>query len=695
MNQSYENLIAIAEHNFNIRNFTLSETILNKALSLKPNDSKANELLGYIFANLDNPKLSHQHLLNACAQPDCSAKALYYLGSSYLDLSQFEIAIECFKRSVGVAGNFFEALHDLGTAYAMLGKNNDALHHYKLALNICITSPELFFNLGRLYDELTRYDEALVHYDKAISLNPTYAEAWSYKGITLIELQLPQEALRHQDWAIKLNPSLAAAYYNKGAILNDLRLYSDAIDCYQAALALKPSLNFLIGHLIHAKSMIADWDNLESTIRLACNRLKNNQKVIAPFNLLPIIDSPELHLKASKIWISHKYPINPSLGPILKGPREKIRIGYYSPDFTEHPVAQLICELFELHNKKQFELFGFCLKTPTRISPIRSRLISSFDHFLEMGSISEINIAKQSRELGIDIAINLGGHTQSAKTGIFSYRAAPIQVNYLGYPGTMGADYMDYIIADKILIPSDSEQFFSEKIVYLPNSYQANDSKKIISDKTFSRKDLGILKSSFVFCCFNNTYKISPASFDSWMRILKQVPNSVLLLLEDNDLTRINLIKEAKNRGVLASQLIFVSRVPPDQHLARLKVADLFLDTLPYNAHTTCSDALWSGLPVLTLEGHSFSGRVASSLLSAISLPELITKSQDEYESLAIHLATNPIHLRAIKQKVLTNRLLMPLFNSSIFTKHIEQAYQSMYSRYIDGLATEHIYINP
>jgi predicted O-linked N-acetylglucosamine transferase (SPINDLY family) len=404
-------------------------------------------------------------------------------------------------------------------------------------------------------------------------------------------------------------------------------------------------------------------------------------------------DDALLHKKSSKIYIQSKYPFNPVLEPILRRPQsQKIRVGYYSADFHNHATGCLMAELFELHDKSQFELVGFSFG-PITNDEMRQRLEKSFDQFIEVGNRSDIEIAQLSRDLNIDIAVDLKGFTQDARTGIFSHRAAPIQVNYLGYPGTLGADYMDYIIADKTLIPPELQSCYSEKVVYLPNSYQVNDRKRLISERQFTRQELGLPEHGFIFCCFNNNYKILPATFEGWMRILKAVEGSVLWLLQDNAWATENLKKEAEKQGIALDRLVFAERLPLSEHLARHRLADLFLDTFPYNAHTTTSDALWSGLPVLTKMGKSFASRVAASLLNAVGLSELITSTQEEYEALAIELAMNSKKLETIKLKLANNRLTAPLFDTPLFTKNLESAYIKMYERYQNDLKPDHLSI--
>ena len=417
-----------------------------------------------------------------------------------------------------------------------------------------------------------------------------------------------------------------------------------------------------------------------------------DEALIDPFVLVALIDDPLLHKKSSEIYIRSAHPFNPVLGSIRKRlKKEKIRLGYFSVDFKNHPVATLIAELLEIHNRNQFDICAFSLERTN--DEMRQRLHKAFDYFIDVDTKSDVEIAQMARNLDIDIAIDLTGFTQDSRTGIFAYRAAPIQVNYLGYPGTMGAGYMDYIIADKTLIPVESQVFYSEKVVYLPNSYQVNDRKRLISNRLFTRKELGLPENEFVFCCFNNNFKILPSTFNGWMRILKAVEGSVLWLLQDNPWVIENLKKEAQIQGVDGQRLIFANRMSSSEHLARHHQANLFLDTLPYNAHTTTSDALWTGLPVLTLMGKSFASRVAGSLLNAIGLPELITHTQEEYEALAIELAKNPLKLADIKLRLANNRLNAPLFDTTLYAKHLEMAYIKMMAKYQSYLPFDHIYI--
>jgi predicted O-linked N-acetylglucosamine transferase (SPINDLY family) len=445
---------------------------------------------------------------------------------------------------------------------------------------------------------------------------------------------------------------------------------------------------------VHTKTKICNWTDIEDSLLKIHQSITLDKKIIDPFISLGLFNDISLQKKAAEININFKYPYNPILGDITKrskGP--KIRLGYYSGDFYNHATGQLIAELFELHDKNKFEIFGISFG-PTINDEMSKRLKNSFTECIEVGNQSDLDVAKLSRKLNIDIAVDLKGLTENSRTGIFSYRAAPIQVNYLGYPGTMGAKFIDYIIADKILIPEELQKGYSEKIIYLPNSYQVNGKNRLISKKEFSKKELGLPENSFIYCSFNNNYKIQPRTFASWMRILKGVEGSILWLFKDNEWVVDNLKKELLRHGINDNRLIFAERMPLSEHLARHRCADLFLDTFPCNAHTTASDALWAGLPILTLTGHSFASRVAASLLNAIGLSNLIVNTEEEYESLAIELGNNPQKIDTIKKILEKNKFVFPLFDTIKFTRNIETAYIKIYERYQANKQPENIIIN-
>ena len=618
-----------------------------------------------------------------------SADAVFELGIAYAKANRFMEASTIFCCLQTYKNNDVRIPYNLGLIHSLQGKHQLALAAYDLALKIQPDDAEVLINKGSTFIDIKNYVLALEVLEKATQIRPDIPEAWSNKGIALNNLNLYQESINAYNEAIKLAPSYHEAWSNKGATLNELKRYDEAITHYDKALSLKPNIDWAACDLLHTKMKICSWLGLAESLKDISKKVVANEKVAAPFSLLALNDDALLHKKSSEIYIQSRYPFNPVLGPILKRPEsQKIRVGYFSADFHNHAIGYLMAELFELHDKSQFELVGFSFG-PIANDEMRQRLEKSFDQFIEVGRKSDVEVAKLSRDLNIDIAVDLKGFTEDARTGIFSYRAAPIQVNYLGYPGTMGADYIDYIIADKTLITLDAQSSYSEKVVYLPNSYQVNDRKRAISEKQFTRHELGLPEDGFVFCCFNNNFKILPATFTRWMRILKAVEGSVLWLLQDNSWAVENLKKEAEKQGITADRLVFAERLPLTEHLARHRQADLFLDTFPYNAHTTTSDALWAGLPVLTLMGRSIASRVAASLLNAIGLPELITSTQEEYGALAIELALHPKKLADAKLKLANNRMTTPLFDTPLFAKNLEAAYIKMHAQYFEDLLPE------
>ena len=435
---------------------------------------------------------------------------------------------------------------------------------------------------------------------------------------------------------------------------------------------------------LYQQAHICNWDSIAKDVNLI-PELGTLDKNVSPFSLLSLEDAPDRHLTRSKIYAKAMYlqkPLPPKDRP-SKRPK-RIRIGYFSTDFKEHPVAYLIAKVLEQHNRDQFEVFGYSIYGSSSCI-MRQRLKKSFDSFTDVQSMSDRDIALQARQDKIDIAIDLNGYTQNARTGIFAYRAAPIQINYLGYPGSMGTDFIDYIVADQHLIPSESQKYFSEKQIYLPDVYVPTDNTLPFSNEPPSRFDLGLPYDSFVFCAINNSYKVNQRVFDIWMSLLKNVSDSVLWLLETNKIVKANLEKEANKRGVTSDRLVFAKNVSHEKYLSQFHQADLFLDTFPYSAGATASNALWAGLPIVTKSGQSYTARMAGSMLNAVGLPELITETEKDYEALILELATNPKKLSEVKEKLANNRLTQPLFNTELYTKHLENGYQQAYQNYFDG----------
>jgi predicted O-linked N-acetylglucosamine transferase (SPINDLY family) len=615
-------------------------------------------------------------------------------GVALKELKRLDEALVHYDKALSLKPDYHEGWTNKGTTLYELKRFDEALVHYDKALSLKPDYHEAWTNKGVSLHELKRFDEALVHYDKALSLKPDYHEGWSNKGTTLYELKRFDEALVHYDKALSLKPEYVNACFNKGLALLELKRYDEGIAYLSKTLSLNPRMDWVIGELIHAKMKICSWSSLADYIENLSMRVMANERVTQPLALKAFCDSPQLHKICSETYVQAKYPLNQSLGTISKRlGSQKIRVGYFSADLKKHPVAFLLAQLFEIHDRDRFEIYAFSLLQAS--DEMRDRLVKAFDHFVNVDTQSDKQIAELSRNLGIDIAVDLTGHTKDSRTGIFSYRTAPIQVNWLGYPGTMGTDYIDYVIADKVIIPESHHMFYKEKIVYLPHTYIVDDSKRIASSKVFTRGECGLPENSFIFCCFNNDHKFNPQMLDCWSRILKSTKDSILWISENNEIFSANIKIEFQNRDVDPKRIIFAKRVESmEDYLARYALADVFLDTHPYNAHTTAVDSLKAGIPLITLIGQSFASRVAASLLNAIGLPELITKTQEEYETLAIELAKNPQKLAEIKKKLAENRLTAPLFDTPLFTKNLEAAYIKMHERYHNNRVPDHLYID-
>ena len=606
------------------------------------------------------------------------------LGAAHKRLGKTFEASEAFEKVIEINPDYVDGHSNLGVTLQEQGKLDESIMSFKKALSLKPDYTEAHFNMGVTLKEQGKLEKAIEAYRKALALNPDYAEAYNNMGATLQGQGKLEEAIEAYKKALKLKSDYAEAYNNMGNAHKDQDKLEQAIEAYKKALAIKPDYAEARAQCLHQLAHICDWDSIIADLSLV-PELGTTNKDVSPFVLLPLEDAPERHRIRSKVVADAKF-WQQSL-PLREKPFKKpkrIRLGYFSTDFKEHPVAYLIAKMLEQHNRDQFEVFGYSLHGNQR-GEMRQRLSKSFDNFADVHGISDKAIALLARENGIDIAINLNGYTQHARTGIFMYRAAPIQINYLGYPGTLGANFMDYIVADRFLIPEKNQKYFSEKQLYLPNTYMPTDNTRELSQKSISRSDMRLPKDAFVFCCFNNNYKISSAEFDIWMRLLNNIEGSVLWLRKSNQFSHFNMRKEAEKRNVDPSRLVFADKAPMEEHLARQGLADLFVDTFAFNAHTTATEALWAGLPVVTKAGQGFAARVAGSILNAVGLPELVTETEQDYEALILELATNPTKLAIIKKKLATNRLTQPLFNTEQYTKHLEKGYQQAYQKYFNG----------
>ena len=695
MNSQIGFLLNKSLESLRISNLESAELYLKQALKLQSNNPHVLRLLGVVCAQRKQYPDALKYLNDALKALPKNSLVLSNLGNVFLELKEYGNALDAYDKSIKIDSTYEEAWSNKGYLLHELNRFDEAIAHFDKALSLKPDYAEGWSNKGNTLNELNRFDEAIAHYDKALNLKPEYAEAWMNKGTALNKLKRYDEAFAHYDKALNLKPDFAVAWSYKGTALNELNRYDEAIAHFDKALSLKPDIDWVWGDLLHTKLKICDWTGLTESLESISKKVMANEKVSRAFSLLTFSDDAFLHKKCSETYAQAKYPSNTTLGSTLKPPKkEKIRIAYFSPDFRNHPVSFLTAELFEIHDRSRFEVFAFSLQKAPIGDEMNIRLKKGFDRFIDVDNISDPDIAQLAKELEIDIAIDLAGQTQDSRTQIFSYRAAPIQVNWLGYPGTIGADYIDYIVADKTIIPPKFRDFYSEKVISLPDTYIVDDSKRIASSRVFTREEFGLPKNSFVFCCFNNSYKFNPQVLDGWSRILLSAKNSVFLIAENNERFKINITNEFEKRGINSMRIIFAPRVElMADHLARYSVTDLFLDTHPYNAHSTAIDSLKAGTPVLTLMGQSFASRVAASLLNAVGLPELITSTQEEYEKLAIELALNPKKLADTKMKLTNNRLTTPLFDTPLFTKNLEAAYIKMMDRYQADLQPDHICI--
>jgi predicted O-linked N-acetylglucosamine transferase (SPINDLY family) len=669
-------------------------TSYERSLSLKPDYAEAWSNRGNVLHDLmqlEEALASYERSIEIAPN---SSEAWNNRGITLNDLKRHKEAIASYEKSLELKPESAEAWSNRGNALNDLKRYQEALSSYEKSLEVRPNFAEAWSNRGNVQNELRRHEEALSSCERSLALKPDYAEAWNNRGIALGELKRNDEALSSYERSLKLKPDYAEALSNRGSILNELKRPEEALASYEQSIKLKPDADYILGELVHTQMKICVWTNFVDRCETLQRRLFAGDNASTPFPVLGLFDDPCLQKYCAELFVKNKFGQISPLGLTgKKAKRDKIRVGYFSMDFCEHPVADLIVEMIELHDRNRFEIYGFSFGVNTG-DHMRKRLEVAFDNFLEVRQLSELDIARLARELEIDIAVDLGGHTKDARPAIFAYRAAPIQINYLGFPGTMGMEEIDYFIGDRITVTDDTLNQFSEKIIFMPDSFQANPTQKPIHQKESTREAHRLPEGEFVFCCFNNIWKITPDVFQIWTRILQQVKGSVLWLQSTDQKPIQRLSAEFQSAGISASRIVCASRLRSfADHLGRYQIADLFLDTFPYGAHTTASDALWTGLPILTRSGRSFASRVASSLLHALSVPELITKTPEEYQSLAIELANNPGRLKLLRAKLAKSKLTSPLFNTALFTENIESGYQAAYDRYHNRLAPDHIYV--
>jgi predicted O-linked N-acetylglucosamine transferase (SPINDLY family) len=711
-----------------------------RALELKPGFAEVHNNLGNVFKDQGKPDEAVACYRRALQRNPDYAEAHNNLGNVFKDQGKLDEAAECYQRALERKPDYAMAHYNLGLVYHDRGHLSEAVACYRQALNWDPAYAEAHNNLGNALKDQGNLDEAVACCRRALELKPDLAEAHSSLGALVQEQGTPDEAIACYRRALELKPDLAEAHHNLGNLLMDrgkldeavanyrraLELkpnsalvhnglgdafreqgkLDEAVACFRRALDLKPSSISALCSLVHEFQHICCWDDLRVLSERVIEAIDQDSDVgLAPpvpplaFLALPLVTTAEQQWKCARQWVNRRLKAKGEFGydrahSRTAAPKTKMTIGYLSADFHSHAVAYLIAELIEKHDRSRFAIHGYSYG-PDDGSAMRGRLVRAFDRFVDVRNLSHLQAAQRIAGDEVQILVDLTGYTKNARTRILALRPAPIQVNFLGYPGTMGASFIDYILVDDYIVPSDQQPAFTEKLVHLPGCYQVNDSQREIASDTPSRAECGLPEAGFVFCSFNNNFKITPEIFGVWMELLKEVPGSVLWLLEGNRFAPVNLCREARRRGVAAERLVFGPHKPLAEHLARHRLADLFLDTFPYNAHTTASDALWAGCPLLTMAGETFPSRVAASLLRALGLPELITRSLADYHETALRLARNAGLLAALRERLEAGRKESQVFNADGFARNLEKAYRTMWEIHASGEAPRAFTVSP
>jgi len=664
---------------------------LRQALQLRPGDARLHHSLGNVLYALHRPVDALPNYEAAIRLLPSYVEAYNDRGLALQALGRHEEALASFSAALAFRPNYPEACYNRANAHAALNRFAEAEADYRKTIECGLRRPEVYNNLALALGELGRTEEAIGHLRRAIGLHPGFADGWYNLAAALERRGRQQEALAAYDRALACRSDFARAHVARAQLLMQLRRPAEALGSFEQAMRLEPHFPWLRGNWLGARLHACEWVDFDEEVRRLAGEVQAGRQATSPLTALSLLDSPSLQRRAAEVWAPRvaRSGAAARLEPAASGGR--IRVGYFSADLRPHPVAALTAGMFEHHDRSRFEVFAFSFG-PDTADEMRTRLRSAFEHFLDVADRSDEAIAALSRSLGIDIAVDLQGFTEHQRPGIFAHRAAPLQVLFLGYAGTMGAPYIDYLIADRVVVPGESRRDYAEKIVHMPHSFQPNDRSRRIAERRFSRAELGLPETAFVFCCFNAAYKIQPAIFGCWMRILQQVPDSVLWLAQAGERAEASLRAEAQRRGTEPARLIFAPKMPRiEDHLARYRAADLFLDTLPYGAHATASDALWAGSPLLTIRGRAFASRVGASMLTALGLEELIAASLPEYERLAVALATERARLEGLRAKLADARLTAPLFDTEGYTRSMEAAYQAMLERARSGLPPEHL----
>ena len=669
-------------------------TCYRKALQLKPDDAQAHNNMGNVLKDQGRSDEAVTCYGKALEIKPNYAEAYNNMGNALKDRGKLNEAISCYEQALQLRPDFAEARYNMGNAFTDQGELNEAILCYQKALEVEPDYAQAHNNMGNALKEQGKLNEAISCYEQALHSKAGFTETYSNIGNALKEQGRLNEAISCYQRALQLKPDDAEAYSNMGNALKEQGRPDEATACFEKALEIDPGHGQACNNLVEQLQQKWAWRRLEGLIP----KLDGfTQKALG--NGTRIDETPSMSI-TRHADPSRNFTIAKSLACDIarrmsrlkiqfsfdhrRSRKTRITVGYLSNDFRNHPVAHLILSLFGLHDRDEFEIFSYSYGNDDG-SLYRARIQRDSDKFVDLRNAGHADAAKCIYKDQVDILVDLMGHTGGSRLGICALRPAPIQVTYLGFPGTTGADFFDYIITDRIVTPEHHAAYYSENFVYLPHCYQVNDQTQAISNKAWKKVDFGLPEDGFIFCSFTNAYKIEPVMFDIWMKILRQVPESVLWLLQGNETAEKNLRREAEARGVNPERLIFAERLPKDEHLARQRIADLALDTRIYNGHTTTSDALWAGVPVIALQGSHFASRVSSSILTAIGLSELIVHTLEEYEALAVRLARNPGELEAIRHRLAKNRLTEPLFDTSRFARNLEKAYKEMWEIFLTG----------
>jgi predicted O-linked N-acetylglucosamine transferase (SPINDLY family) len=666
----------------------------DQAILIAPHDSGLYSSRGEIHKALRQFETAIQSFDKAVEISPNFAAAHFNAGNTYFDQGLFEKAIASYDLAVEKDGNFAQAFYNRGIGLQNLGKYEQAIESYDRAIAINSQYTDAILNRGNSLVSLKRFEDALACYDQVAVARPNDPHPFIKKADAQKEIKQFDAAHENLSKALTLDSNNAEAYCIQGHVYKEQKQFALAIASYDRALEIKPNFPYLYDIRLFAKMDLCDWDGIEEQFEELAKRISQGERLASTFPPLAALDDPGLQKQVNEVWGNHSYPLVASYPQITPYPRhDKIRVAFVSADFRNHPVLQLTLNMFESFDKSRFELTAIALG-PESQDDSTKRVQVAFDRFVWVKDMSDDEVTQMMRDLEIDIAVDLGGYTANCRAGILARRAATVQMLYLGYASTMGVPYIDYLIADEVIVPKESRQHYTEKLAYIP-IYQVND-KKAISDRVFTRTELGLPEKGTVFCCFNNSYKITPEVFDIWVEILQQVPGSVLWFYEKYPSTSVYLKKEAQKRGLDPERLVFAKYMDSmEEHLARYRMADLFLDTLPYNAHTTAGDALWAGLPVLTRLGNTFASRVAASLLKSVNMSDLITTDIAGYRKLAITLGNSPSKLKNLKKHLDQNRMTSDLFNASAFARNFEKLLGCVYEHSRSGRLPDHIELPP